>query len=160
MGFCVCASSDALPYERKSHLGGSRSLPIVVIVFIAVRRVRAKMRLPSLCMAQLSLQVIYLSLHGLFIIQSLGYVTTHMGMTSASLSGVYAPLSKPSVLFVSVMLRVWEVALLLGSSQLGLMGACSMRAWSYHAQLLSLLVHKFFPQIVPIVGSRFECFYY
>ena len=108
--------------------GGSRSLPIVIIVFIIMRRVRARMRLPSLCMAQLSLQVIYLSLHGLFIILSLGYVTAHTRMASASLSGVYAPLSKPFVLFVLITLRVWEVALLLGSSRLRLMGAYSIRA--------------------------------
>ena len=141
-------------------LGGSRSLPIVIIVFIIMKRVRARMRLLSLCIAQLSLQVIYLSLHGLFIILSLGYVTAHTGIASTSLSGVYAPLSKPSILFVSITFRVWEVALLLGSSQLELMGACSMRAWSYHAQLLSLLAHKFFLQTVPILGSGFEHFYY
>ena len=86
--------------------GGSRSLPIVVIIFIVVRRVRARMGFPSLCLAQLSLQIIYLLLHGLFIILSLGYVTAHTGMASASLSGVYAPLSKPFILFVSIMLRV------------------------------------------------------
>ena len=86
------------------------------------------MGLPSLCMAQLSLQVIYLSLHGLFIILSLGYVTAHTGMASASLCGVYAPLLKPSILFVSVTLRVWEVSLLLGSSRFELMGAYFMRA--------------------------------
>ena len=108
--------------------GGSRSLPIVIIVFIIMRRVRARMRLPSLCMAQLSLQVIYLSLHGLFIILSLGYVIAHTRMAFASLSGVYAPLSKPFVLFVLITLRVWEVALLLGSSRLRLMGAYSIRA--------------------------------
>ena len=108
--------------------GGSRSLPINIIVFIIMRRVRARMRLPSLCMAQLSLQVIYLSLHGLFIILSLGYVIAHTRMASASLSGVYAPLSKPFVLFVLITLRVWEVALLLGSSRLRLMGAYSIRA--------------------------------
>ena len=108
--------------------GGSQSLPIVIIVFIVVRRVRARRGLSSLCMAQLSLQVIYLSLYGLLIILSLGYVTAHMRMASASLNGVYAPFLKLSVLFVSTMLRVWEVALLLGSSWLGLMGACSMGA--------------------------------
>ena len=81
-----------------------------------------------MCKAQLSLQVIYFSLHGLFIILSLGYVAAHMGMASAGLSGVYAPLPKPSVLFVSAMLRVWEITLLLGSGRLGLMGVCPMGA--------------------------------
>ena len=106
--------------------GGSRSLPIVIIVFIVVRRVRVRRGLSSLCNAQLSLQVIYFSLHGLFFIPSLGYVTAHMRMAFAGLSGVYAPLPKLSVLFVSAMLRVWEITLLLGSDRFGLMGACSM----------------------------------
>ena len=79
-----------------------------------------------MCKVQLSLQVIYFSLHGLFIISSLGYVTAHTGMASASLSGVYAPLLKPSVLFIPAMLRVCEITLLLGSGQLGLMGAFPM----------------------------------
>ena len=101
-------------------------MPIVIIVFIIEKRVRARRGLSSLCKAQLSLQVIYFSLHGLFVIPSLGYVTAHTGMASTSLSGVYAPLPKPSVLFVSAMLRVWEVTLLLGFGRLGLMGACFM----------------------------------
>ena len=108
--------------------GGSRSLPIVIIVFIIVKHVRARRGLSSLCMTQLSLQVIYFSLYGLLIILSLGYVTAHTGVAFASLSGVYAPHSKPSVLFVSITLRVWEVTLLLGSGRLGLMGAYSMGA--------------------------------
>ena len=103
-------------------------MPIVIIVFIIVRCVRVRMRLPSLCMEHLSFQVVYLSLHGLFIILSLGYVTAHTRMAFASLGGVYTPLSKPFVLFISVTLRVWEVTLLLGFSRLRLMGAHSMRA--------------------------------
>ena len=103
-------------------------MPIVVIVFIVVKRVRAIRGLSSLCMAHLSLQVIYFLLHGLFITLSLGYVIAHTGVASASLSGVYTPLSKPFILFILVMLRVWEVTLLLGSSRLGLMGACSIGA--------------------------------
>ena len=81
-----------------------------------------------MCKAQPSLQVIYFSLHGLFIIPSLGYVTAHTGMASAGLSGVYTPLPKPSILFVPAMLGVWEITLLLGSGQLGLMGVCPMGA--------------------------------
>ena len=108
-------------------LRGSRSLPIVIIAFIIGGQVRVRMRSPSLCMAQFSLQVVYLSLHGLVVILSLGYMVAHTRMTSASLSGVYTPLSKPFVLFISITLKVRKVDLLLGSSQLRLMGACSMR---------------------------------
>ena len=124
---------------------GSRSLPIVIIAFTIEGQVKVRMRLPSLCMAQFSLQVVYLSLHGLFVILSLGYVIAHTRMAYASLSGVYTSLSKPSILFISITLRVWKVTLLLGSSRFWLMGACSMKAWSYHAWLLSLLAHKFSP---------------
>ena len=108
-------------------LRGSRSLPIVIIAFIIGGQVRVRMRSPSLCMAQFSLQVVYLSLHGLVVILSLGYMVAHTRMTSASLSGVYTPISKPFVLFISITLKVRKVDLLLGSSRLRLMGACSMR---------------------------------
>ena len=98
-------------------------------------------------MAQLSLQIVYLSLHGLLFILSLGYVTpnffwlhgpvvilslehvtAHTRVAFASLSGVHTSLLKPSILFISVTLRVGKVTLLLGSSRFRLMGACLMRA--------------------------------
>ena len=132
---------------------GSRSLPIVIIAFIIGGHVRARMKSPSLCMAQLSLQVVYLSLHGLFIILFLGYVTAHKRTTFASLSGIYISLSKLSILFILITLRVGKVTLLLGSSRFRLMGAYSMRAWSCHAWSLPLLTHKFFPQTAPIVRT-------
>ena len=128
-------------------LRSSRSLPIVIIAFIIGRHVRARMRSPSLCMAQLSLQIVYLSLHGLLIVLSLGYmtpnffwlhgpvvilslehVTAHTRVASAGLSSVHTSLSKPSILFILVMLRVGKVTLLLGSSRYRLMGARLMRA--------------------------------
>ena len=109
-------------------LRGSRSLPIVIIAFIIGGQVRVRMRSLSLCMAQFSLQVVYLSLHGLFVILSLRYVTAYTRMASASFSGIYTSLSKPSILFILIMLRVGKVTLLLGSSRFRLMGACLMRA--------------------------------
>ena len=128
-----------------------RSLAIVIITFIIGGYVKPKMRSPLLCTAQLSLQIIYLSLHGLFIILSLGYmtpnffwlhglvvilslehVTTHTRIAFAGLS-VYTSLLKPSIFFILIMFRVRKVTLLLGSSRLGLMGACLIKAWSYHA---------------------------
>ena len=119
-----------MPFFMREGLAlrGSRSLPIVIITFVIEGQVRVRTRSPSLCMAQFSLQNIYLSLHGLFVILSLGHVTTHTRMASASLSGVHTSLSKPSILFISITLKVGKVALLLGSSQFRLMGACSMRA--------------------------------
>ena len=108
-------------------LRGSRSLPIVIIAFIIGGQVRDKMRSPSLCMAQFSLQVVYLSLHGLFVILSLGYVAAHTRIAFTSLSGIYTSLSKPSIFFISITPRVGKVALLLGPNRLRLMGACSIR---------------------------------
>ena len=153
MGFYVCAFGDAPPRERKSRLGGLGPLPVVVIIFVVERCVWARGGLSSLCKAQPSLQVIYLSLHGLFVIPSLGHVTTHTGMASIGLRGVYAPFPKPSVFFIPSMLRVWEITLLLGSGWLRMMGACSVGVLSHHVRLLFSLAHKFSPQKAPIEGS-------
>ena len=84
--------------------------------------------LSPLCKVQPFLQVVYLPLHGSFVVPFLGHVATHASVTSAGLRGIHAPLSKPSLLLVLAMLRVWEVALLLGFSWLRLMGACSVGA--------------------------------
>ena len=127
--------------------GSPRSLPIVIVTFIIGGYVRPRMRSPSLCIAQLSLQIVYLSLHGLLIVLFLGYmtpnffwlhgpvvilslehVTAHMRIAFASLSGVYTSLSKPSILFISITFGVRKVTLLLGFSWFELMGAYLMRA--------------------------------
>ena len=84
-------------------------------------------RLPLLCMVQLSLQIVYFSLHGSLIvlflrhmapnlfwlrgpvvILSLKHVTTRTRIALAGLSGVYASLSKPSILFISITFGVRE----------------------------------------------------
>ena len=104
-------------------------MPVVVIIFIVEGCVSAGGGgLFSLCKAQPSLHVIYLSLHGSFVILFLGHVITHAGVAFAGLRSIHAPLSKPSVLLVPAMLRVWKIPLLLGSGELRLMGACSVGA--------------------------------
>ena len=82
----------------------------------------------SLCKAQPSLQVIYLPLHGSFVVPFLGHVATHAGVASAGLRGIHASLPKPSVLLVPAMLRVWEIPLLLGPGCLSLIGTCFVGA--------------------------------
>ena len=86
-------------------------------------------------MVQLSLQIVYLSLHGLLIILflrymtpnffglhglvvilSLEHVTAYTRIAFAGLSGVYTSLSKPSIFFISITFRIRKVTLLLGSS--------------------------------------------
>ena len=127
--------------------GTPRSLSIVVVTFIVRGRVKLGTRLPLLCMVQLSLHIIYFSLHGLLIILflrhmapnffwlrglvvilSLKHVTAHARVALASLSGVYASLSKPSILFISITFGVKEVTLLLEFGWFELMEACLMRA--------------------------------
>ena len=129
--FFACAFGGAPPRGRKYRLGES--------CICACSRHHFHRRgvcqcpgegggLSLLCKAQRSLQVVYLSLHGSFVVPFLGHVATHASVTSAGLRGIHAPLPKPSFLLVPAMLRVWEVTLLLGSSWLRLMGACSMGA--------------------------------
>ena len=108
--------------------GSPGSLPVVVVIFVIEGCVSARGGLSSLCKAQPFLQVVYLPLHGSFVVLFLGYVATHAGVTSAGLRGIHAPLLKPSLFLVPAMLRVWEIALLLGSGWLRLMGACSVGA--------------------------------
>ena len=107
--------------------GSPGSLPVVVVIFVVEGCVSAG-GLSLLCKAQPSLQVIYLSLHGSFVIPFLGHVTTYAGVASAGLRGIHAPLLKPSVFLVLAMPKVWETTLLLGSGWLRLMGACSVEA--------------------------------
>ena len=153
MGFYVCAFGDAPSRERKSRLGGSWTFACSRHHFCCREMCLGQGGLSLLCKAQPSLQVIYLSLHNLFVIPSLGHVTTYTGMTFAGLRGVYAPFPKPSIFFILAMLRVWEITLLLGSGWLRLMGACSVGVRSRHIRLSFSLAHKFFPQTAPIVGS-------
>ena len=135
--------------------GSPGSLPVVIIIFVVEGCVSAggEGGLSSLCKAQPSLQVIYLSLQGSFVILSLGHVTTHTGMASAGLRRVYTPFPKPSVFFIPAMLRVWEITLLLGFGWLRLIGASFVGVRSRHVRLSFSLAHEFFPQTAPIVGS-------
>ena len=62
-------------FMRKCLTWGSpRSLSIVIVTFIVGGYVRPRTRSPLLCMVQLSLQIIYLSLHGPLIVLFLRYM--------------------------------------------------------------------------------------
>ena len=67
-------------------------------------------------------------LQGPIVILSLKNMTTCARVALAGLSGVYASLSKPSILFISITFGVRKVTLLLGFSWFELMGAYLMRA--------------------------------
>ena len=127
--------------------GSPQSLSIVVITFIVGGRVKPGTRLPLMCMVQLSFQVVYFSLHvpliilflrhmapnffllrGLVVILSLKHVVARARMALAGLSGVYASLSKSSIIFILITFGVREVTLLLGFGWFKLMVACLMKA--------------------------------
>ena len=54
--------------------------------------------------AQLSFQVIYLSLHGLMVVSPLRHVTTYLGMTLARLGSMYTSLMIPSIAWVGMII--------------------------------------------------------
>ena len=82
-----------------------------------------------MCTAQFLFQVIYLLLHGLVAVLSLGYATTHLGMAFARVGGIHTPLSIPFILLVLFMFKAKKITLLLGSYKL-----CPLRiplAWVF-----------------------------
>ena len=53
-------------------------------------------------------------LHGLVVVLSLGYATTHLGVAFACLGGIHTPLPIPFILLVLFMLKARKITLLLG----------------------------------------------
>ena len=80
-------------------------------------------------MAQFLFQVIYLLLHGLVAILSLGYATTHLGVAFARLGGMHTPFSIPFILLILFMFRARKITLLLGSYRFCPLGTCL--AWVF-----------------------------
>ena len=61
-----------------------------------------------------SFQVIYLLLHGLVAVLSLGYATAHLGVAFARLGSIHTPFSIPFILLILFTFRVRKITLLLG----------------------------------------------
>ena len=89
---------------------GSRPSPVFVILFIA--SVRTGGRTPSLCSAQLPLQVVDFLLESPIIAPLLGCITFPSRTASARMRGIYATLS--SLVLISFPFEVKKVVLLLG----------------------------------------------
>ena len=72
----------------------------------------------------ISFQVIYLLLHGLVAVLSLGYVTAHLGVAFARLGGIHTPFLIPFILLILFMFRARKITLSLGSYGFCLLGIC------------------------------------
>ena len=74
-------------------------------------------------------QVIYLLLHDLVVVLSLGYATTHLGVAFARLGGIYTPLPIPSILLVLFMIGSGKITLSLGPYGFCPLGTCLARVF-------------------------------
>ena len=73
-------------------------------------------------MARFLFQVIYLLLHGLVVVLSLGYTIAHLGVAFSRLGGIHTPLSIPFIILILFMFRTRKITLLLGSYRFCLLG--------------------------------------
>ena len=77
----------------------------------------------------ISFQVIYLLLHGLVAVLSLGYVTAHLGVAFARLGSIHTPLLIPFIPLILFMFRAKRITLSLGPYGFYLLGTCL--AWVF-----------------------------
>ena len=75
-------------------------------------------------MVQFLFQVIYLLLHGLVVVLSLGYVIAHLGVAFARLGDIHTPFSIPFILLILFMFRARKITLSLGSYGFCPLGIC------------------------------------
>ena len=80
-------------------------------------------------MVQFLFQVIYLLLHSLVIILSLGYAIAHLGVAFARLGGIHTPLSIPFILLILFMIRASKITQLLGPYGFRSLGTCSVQVF-------------------------------
>ena len=80
-------------------------------------------------MAQFLFQVIYLLLHGLVVVLSLGYATAHLGVAFTRLGGILTPLSIPFIPLILFMFRARRITLSLGPYGFCPLGTCL--AWVF-----------------------------
>ena len=104
-------------------------MPVIVVLFIIRGYVKSGRRPPLLCVAQFLFQVIYLLLHGLVVVLSLGYESAHLGVAFARLGGMHTPLSIPFILLILFMFRAKKITLSLESYRFCQLGICL--AWVF-----------------------------
>ena len=128
-------------------------LPVHSVLFIIGRDIRDGRGSLLLCLMELLLQVINLSLHDFIIISLVGDVTFPSKTASTYMHGMHTAFL--IVFPISFTFMVKEIILLMNIPRFRLMRTCSMRIWPCHIVPYTLLMHKFFPQTAPIVGIRF-----
>ena len=132
----VSPSMPLLFFIREGFAWGSSWSPLVTDVLLLIRKyVKAGRGPSSLCMAQSLFQVVYLSLHDLTVVLSLGYATAHLGMALARLGGMHTPLSIPFI--APILLRVRKTSLPLRPYGFCSLGICLawvflVWTWPYH----------------------------
>ena len=132
---------------------GSWPPSVYSVLFTIGRDIRAGRGSLLLCSIELLLQVINLSLHGFIIISLMGYMTFPLKTASTCVDGMY--IAFLIVLPIYFTFKVEEIIWLMNICGLCLMQTCLMWTWSCHIVRYTLLIHKFFPQMAPIVGSQF-----
>ena len=132
---------------------GSWPLSVNSVLLIIGRDIGAERGSLMLCSMELLLQVINLSLHGFIIILLVGYVTFPSKTASTCVDGMYTAFL--IVLPISFTFKVEEIIRLMNIRKFHLMRTCLMWTWSCHIIHYTLLMHKFSPQMAPIVGSQF-----
>ena len=131
------------------------SWPLYVhsVFFIIGKDIRVGRGSLLLCSTELLLQVINLSLHGFIIISLVGDVAFPSKTASTCVNGMYTAFL--IVFPISFTFKIEEIILLMNIRRFCLMRTCLMWTWSCHTIYYTLLMHKFSPQTMPIVGSWF-----
>ena len=119
-------------------LWSSRPLSIYNIFFIIGRDIRTGRRLLLLCLTELLLQVINLSLHGFIIILLVGYVAFPSKTASTRVGDMHTAFLIVSP--ISFTFKIKEIIQLMN-----ICGLCLIWTWSCHIVRYALLIHKFFP---------------
>ena len=105
-------------------------LSVNSVLFIIGRDIRAGRGSPLLCLMELLLQIIDLSLHGFIIISPVGDVASPSKTASTCMGGMYIVFS---IFFpISFTFKIEEIILLMKVRRFHLMQTCLMWTWSCH----------------------------
>ena len=118
-------------------------LSVHSVLFIIGRDIGAERGSLLLCLTELLLQVVNLSLRDFIIISLMGDVAFLSKTTFTCVDGMYITLL--IVFLISFTFKIEEIILLMNIRRFRLMRTCLMWTWSCHINRYTLLMHKFFP---------------